>query len=360
MCGIIGYLGTERSINVVIDGLKNLEYRGYDSAGVAYFKNGSLDVKRCKGKIRDLVGAFGNVEITSHLAIGHTRWATHGKPSENNAHPHKSGPVVLVHNGIIENYLELKEVLEREGVGFTSETDTEVLCHMIERFHRELALEDSVVAALKEVRGSYAIAVLSEKEPDRLICARKDSPLVLGIGNGEYYVASDVPAFLNHCRNVIFMENDEYAVISNDGVELKTLNGELVYRDAVTVMWTPTMAEKGGFKHFMLKEIFEQPRAISDTLRGRYSLEHGLINLSELGLEDVPLTRINRIFLVACGTSWHACIIGKYLIEELAGLPVEVDIASEFRYRSPLVGSDDLFIAISQSGETADTLAALR
>ncbi|PNX50538.1 MAG: glutamine--fructose-6-phosphate transaminase (isomerizing), partial [Thermoplasmata archaeon M9B2D] len=360
MCGIIGYLGNEKSIQVVIEGLKNLEYRGYDSAGVAFFKNGNLDVKRCKGKIKDLISSFGSTDVSSHLAIGHTRWATHGKPSENNAHPHKSGPVVVVHNGIIENYLEVKSSLENDGFIFTSETDTEALCHLIEKYHRMFSLEDSVVRALNEIKGSYAIAVLSEKEPDRLVCARKDSPLVLGIGNGEYFVASDVPAFLNYCRNVIFMENDEYAVLSKDGVELKTLSGDQVYRDSSTIMWTPSMAEKGGFKHFMLKEIFEQPRAISDTVRGRYSLENGSINLAELGLEQIPLTKISKIFLVACGTSWHACTIGKYLIEELSGIPVEVDIASEFRYRNPLVKDGNLFIAVSQSGETADTLAALR
>lgn len=360
MCGIIGYIGKSKAVDVVIEGLKNLEYRGYDSAGIALIKHERIGVKRCKGKVRDLVALIDEDDRGAHIAIGHTRWATHGQPSENNAHPHRSGAVVLVHNGIIENYLQVKNALLQEGFCFSSETDTEVLCHLIEKYHRRMAIEEAVIQAMKDVRGSYAIAVLSERAPDRIVCARKDSPLVLGIGPGEYFVASDVPAFLNHCRNVLFLENDEFAVLSPEGVELRDIRGQQVYRDAVMVDWTPSMAEKGGYKHFMLKEIFEQPRAIADTVRGRFSLESGEINIREFGLDAKTIEKAERIFLVACGTSWHACLIGKQMIENLASVPVDVDVASEFRYRNPLIGKNDLFVAITQSGETADTLAALR
>jgi len=360
MCGIIGYIGSSDPVDVVIEGLKSLEYRGYDSAGVAYVKDGTIDVRRCEGKIRDLVSIMDAASHESSLAIGHTRWATHGRPSEDNAHPHRSGAVVIVHNGIIENYATVKKELEEEGFEFSSETDTEVVCHLIEKYHRNLPLEDAVTEAVKEIMGSYAIAVISERSPDRIVCVRKDSPLVLGVGDGEYFVASDVPAFLAHCRNVIFLENDEMAVLSHDGIEIRTLDGEQVFRDAVTVNWTPSMAEKGGFKHFMLKEIFEQSRAVADTVRGRFSPRTGEINLGEFGLSDEIITRARKIFIVACGTSWHAALIGKYFVEGIASVPVEVDIASEFRYRNPMIGSDDIFIAVTQSGETADTLAAQR
>lgn len=360
MCGIIGYIGGKSAVEIVIEGLKNLEYRGYDSAGIALLKDGKIEVKRCKGKVRELTGLLEESDGRAHVAIGHTRWATHGKPSENNAHPHRSGPVVLVHNGIIENYLELKSSLESDGVKFSSETDTEVLCHLVARYHRTMGIEDAVLHAAREVQGSFAVAVFSERSPDRIVCARRDSPLVLGIGDREYFIASDVPAFLNHCRSVLYLENDEFAVLSEEGVEIRDADGSQVYREATVVDWTPSMAEKGGFKHFMLKEIFEQPRALADTLRGRFSVETAEVNLREFGLEREYIRAIRRIFVVACGTSWHAGLIGKYTIEELASVPVEVDIASEFRYRRPLISRDDLFVAISQSGETADTLAALR
>lgn len=360
MCGIIGYIGRKSAVSIVIEGLKSLEYRGYDSAGIAMLKDGKIDVKRCKGKVRELTALVEESDGKAHLAIGHTRWATHGKPSENNAHPHRSGPVVLVHNGIIENYLELKSSLESEGVQFSSETDTEVLCHLVARYHRTMGIEEAVFRAAREVHGSFAIAVFSERSPDKIVCARRDSPLVLGVGDGEYFIASDVPAFLNHCRSVLYLENDEFAVLSDEGIEIRSADGSPVYREASTVDWTPSMAEKGGFKHFMLKEIFEQPRALADTIRGRFSVESAEVNLREFGLEGDYIRSVRRIFIVACGTSWHAGLIGKYTIEELTSVPVEVDIASEFRYRNPLISKGDLFVAISQSGETADTLAALR
>lgn len=360
MCGIIGYLGSKSAVDIVVEGLKNLEYRGYDSAGVAYLRNGQIEVRRCKGKIKALINIIDKSNSDSSVAIGHTRWATHGKPSENNAHPHRSGDVVIVHNGIIENYLELKNGLGKDGFSFISETDTEALCHLIEKYHRNMDIEESVINALKEVKGSYALVVVSEKSPGKIVCARKDSPMVLGVGDGEYFVASDVPAFLNYCRNVIFLENGETAVLSTDGVEIRDLEGNRVFRDAVAVNWTPSMAEKGGFKHFMLKEIFEQPRAVSDTIRGRVTQESGEVNLREFGLEESMIQGLRKIFIVACGTSWHAALIGKYLIEGIASVPVEVDIASEFRYRNPHIGKGDLFIAVTQSGETADTLAAQR
>ncbi|MEE9523778.1 MAG: glutamine--fructose-6-phosphate transaminase (isomerizing) [Thermodesulfovibrionales bacterium] len=360
MCGIIGYIGNNRSVDIVMEGLKSLEYRGYDSAGVAYMKENVIEVKRCEGKIRDLANILDKTESRSNIAIGHTRWATHGRPSENNAHPHRSGPVVVVHNGIIENYTEIKTELEKDGFEFSSDTDTEVVCHLIDKYHRNSDIEDAVFDALREIRGSYAIAVISENSPGKIICARKDSPLVLGVGDEEYFVASDVPAFLGHCRNVIFLENDEMAVLSSDGIEVRDAEGNQIFREAVTINWTPSMAEKGGFKHFMLKEIYEQPRAITDTLRGRYSHEKAEVNLHEFGLDLSTIKKFKRIFLVACGTSWHSALIGKYFIEDIASVPVEVDIASEFRYRGPLVEKGDLFIAITQSGETADTLAAQR
>lgn len=360
MCGIIGYVGNNSSVDIVMEGLKSLEYRGYDSAGVAYMQDNDIKIKRCEGKIRDLANILDRTGSGSNLAIGHTRWATHGRPSEINAHPHRSGAVVLVHNGIIENYMELKTELAKEGFEFSSDTDTEVVCHLIEKYHRNSDIEDAVLEALREIRGSYAIAVMSERSPGKIVCARKDSPLVLGIGDEEYFVASDVPAFLGYCRNVIFLENDEMAVLSSDGVEVMDAQGNQVFREAVTINWTPSMAEKGGFKHFMLKEIYEQPRAITDTLRGRYSHENAEVYLQEFGIDASTIKTFKRIFLVACGTSWHSAIIGKYFIEDIASVPVEVDIASEFRYRGPLIQKGDLFVAITQSGETADTLAAQR
>lgn len=364
MCGIIGYIGNRNAISVVMDGLKRLEYRGYDSAGIAYLADGRFDVKRCKGKIQELENIVNKIDILSGLAIGHTRWATHGRPSDENAHPHRSDGIVVVHNGIIENYIELKHRLASEGYIFTSDTDTEVLCHLINskiRDHRsEISLEDAVRLAIKELRGAYAFAVIDERMPDRIVAVRKESPLVIGIGDNEYFIASDIPAFLTYSRDVIFLENNEMALIKKDGLLITDFDGIQINKNKVTISWNPSMAEKGGYRHFMLKEIYEQPMAIADTFRGRISPEKGDVIIEEFGIDSDTIKEIDRIFIVACGTSFYAGMVGKYMIEELARIPVETDIASEFRYRYPLLTERSLLIAITQSGETADTLAALR
>ncbi len=324
------------------------------------FLRREIIIKRQKGKVKDLLSLFDAGRPVSHTAIGHTRWATHGKPSEENAHPHRSDGIVIVHNGIIENYLELKRNLVAEGYTFTSDTDTEVLCHLIHKFAGKHPLEDAVRHALKEVKGAYALAVMNEKEEGKVVGVRKDSPLCVGLGDGEYFIASDVPAFFNYSKDVIYLDDGEMVVMTDDGVVITTLEGEPIHREVVSIPWSPSMAEKGGYKHFMLKEIYEQPRAVADTLRGRFTLETGEVNLEEFGINEEEIAAINRIFIVACGTSWHAALVGKYLFEDMAKVPVEVDIASEFRYRNPLVGPKDLLIAITQSGETADTLAVQR
>lgn len=360
MCGIIGYTGKKNAVSIILEGLKRLEYRGYDSAGVAFFNERGVEIRKCTGKIKDLYAIIDSDKPFSATAIGHTRWATHGKPSEENAHPHKSGGIIIVHNGIIENYLQLKKKLIEEGYKFTSETDTEVLCHLIEKYTADYPLEDAVRKALKEVRGAYALAVINEKERGKIVGVRKDSPLVVGLGDGEFFLASDVPAFLNYSRDVIYLDDGEMVVMTGDGVVVTTLDGAPVQKEVVSVSWSPAMAEKGGYKHFMLKEIYEQPRAIADTLRGRFYPESGQVNMDEFGIKEEDLRKAQKIFIVACGTSWHAALIGKYMIEELARVPVEVDIASEFRYRNPVIGQDSLLVAITQSGETADTLAAQR
>lgn len=345
---------------MVLEGLRRLEYRGYDSAGIAFFSEGTITIKRQKGKVKDLLSLFDADRPASHTAIGHTRWATHGKPSEENAHPHRSDGIVIVHNGIIENYLELKRNLVAEGYTFTSDTDTEVLCHLIHKFAGDSPLEDAVRHALEGVKGAYAIAAINEKEEGKVVGVRKDSPLCIGLGYGEYFIASDVPAFFNHSKDVIYLDDGEMVVMTDDGVAITTLEGEPIHKEVISIPWSPSMAEKGGYKHFMLKEIYEQPRAIADTLRGRFTIETGEVNLEEFGLREEEITAVDRIFIVACGTSWHAALIGKYLIEDMARVPVEVDIASEFRYRNPIVRPNDLLVAITQSGETADTLAVQR
>ncbi len=360
MCGIIGYTGNKNAVTVILDGLKRLEYRGYDSAGIAFFSKKGVDVIRCKGKIKELASIVEKGNLASMTAIGHTRWATHGKPSEENAHPHRSDGIVVVHNGIIENYLILKKRLLLKGYKFYSDTDTEVLCHLIRDYANTLPFEEAVRAALREVRGAYALAVINEKEPGKVIGVRKDSPLVVGLGDGEYFIASDVPAFLSYSRNVMYLDEEEMVVLTNDGVLVTKLDGTPVQKEVQSITMSPSMAEKGGYRHFMLKEIFEQPRAVADTLRGRFSLDSGEVNLDEFGIPRNILKDIKKIFIVACGTSWHAGLVGKYMFEELARMSVEVDIASEFRYRKPLVGPGHLLIVISQSGETADTLAAQR
>lgn len=360
MCGIIGYTGHNDAISITLEGLKRLEYRGYDSAGVAFFDGASVNVRRCKGKISDLVALLSDNNPSSATAIGHTRWATHGKPSTENAHPHRSGGIALVHNGIIENYVELNKMLKAEGFIFTSETDTEIISHLINRYSGGRSLEEAVREAVKELRGAYALAVISEREPGKVVGVRKDSPLVLGLGEGEYFLASDIPAFLSRTRDVVFLEDGELVVITTDGYSISNAEGETLEKDVTHITWSSAMAEKGGYRHFMLKEIFEQPRSLADTLAGRLNVETGEVNLDEFHITCEELRALSKVFIVACGTSWHAGIVGKYLIEEIARLPVEVDIASEFRYRNPIVRGDELFISITQSGETADTLAAQR
>ncbi len=361
MCGIIGYTGNLNATEVVLEGLRRLEYRGYDSAGIAFFRDNSVEIKRCRGKIKDLVSLIDIDGDSSSTAIGHTRWATHGKPSDENAHPHRAGRIILVHNGIIENYIELKMELMSRGKRFNSETDTEVLCHLIDEEIEGRKLEDAMEIALKRVRGAYAIAVMNEDEPGKIVAVRKDCPLVIGVSKDGYFIASDIPAFLNYSRNVIFLDDGEMAILEGNKIIIKRLqDGSVVSKQPVHIEWSAAMAEKGGFKHFMLKEIFEQPQAISDTMRGMIYPEKGEINLEELNLDVKFIRNIKRILIIACGTSYHAGLIGRYIFEELARLPVSVEIASEFRYRNPVLVDGTLVIGISQSGETADTLQSIR
>ncbi|MBI5056221.1 MAG: glutamine--fructose-6-phosphate transaminase (isomerizing) [Nitrospirae bacterium] len=360
MCGIIGYIGKRNSIPVLINGLKRLEYRGYDSAGIAFFRNDKIEVRRCAGKIRDLEASIKNENLKSVIGLGHTRWATHGRPSEENAHPHRAGGIVLVHNGIIENYFELREDLKKKGHVFTSETDTEVICHLINSYSQKgLGFEDATREALKHVDGAYAVGIINEKEPDKIIAVKKDSPLVVGTGDGEFFIASDIPAFLKYTKNVVILENGDMATLTHQGVSFSNVQTKKPLKKVPSkISWSPSMAEKGGYKHFMLKEIFEQPRAIADTIRGRFSMGKGEVNLDEFSMKESALKNLSKIFLVACGTSWHSALIGKYMIEDMARVPCEVDIASEFRYRKPFIPKGSLVIVITQSGETADTLAA--
>ncbi len=362
MCGIIGYIGKEPAVPILIEGLKKLEYRGYDSSGIAVLQNGVFAVRRAVGKLQNLEALLRSETLNGRIGVGHVRWATHGRPSEENAHPHRAGSIVVVHNGIIENYTALKQELAAQGRSFLSETDTEVIAHLIDSCAAKqgCSLEQAVRDASLRLQGAYAIAAIDERNPEVVVGARKGSPLVVGLGQGEFFLASDIPAILHRTRDVLFLNDNEMVVLSREGVKITDLSGRELEREITRVMWNPVMAEKGGYRHFMLKEIYEQPRAIMDTIRGRVSQESGTIHLEELGLSTEKLRSIGKIFIVACGTSWHAGLVGKYMIEELAGIPTEVDIASEFRYRSPLVGRNDLFIAITQSGETADTLAAMR
>ncbi|MEK6742965.1 MAG: glutamine--fructose-6-phosphate transaminase (isomerizing) [Nitrospirota bacterium] len=361
MCGIIGYIGNESAVPILIEGLKKLEYRGYDSSGIAVLQNGKLVLRRAVGKLQNLESVLQREALTGTMGIGHVRWATHGRPSEENAHPHRAGSVVVVHNGIIENYAVLKKDLLAQGRTFLSETDTEVIAHLIDSIAAKgTGLEEAVREAARHLVGAYAIAVVDERTPDVMVAARKGSPLVIGLGQGEFFVASDIPAILHRTRDVLFLSDDEMAVLSAEGVRITDLRGNEVTREVTRVLWNPVMAEKGGYRHFMLKEIHEQPRAIMDTIRGRISQDTGVIHLEEIGIAPERFARFSKIFIVACGTSWHAGLVGKYMIEEMAAIPTEVDIASEFRYRKPLVNGDTLMIAITQSGETADTLAAMR
>ena len=361
MCGIVGYVGEEQCAALLVEGLRKLEYRGYDSAGVAVLGDKGLAVVRAKGKLANLEKRLGESMPQGATGIGHTRWATHGKPSDENAHPHKYGGVAVVHNGIIENHLELKEALISAGHKFSSETDTEIFAHLIqEEIEKGLRLPEAVRAALHKVRGTYALAVVSEKFPDMLVVSKNASPLVVGLGEDCNFVASDVPAILAHTRDVIYLEEGDFAVITKQGVELTDKSGHKLSRGVKRIEWTPTMAEKNGHKHFMHKEIHEQARALTDTIRGRASVEEGDVYLDGCRLDGKLVQRLTKVQIVACGTSWHASITGKLMIETLAKIPVEVDLASEFRYRDPLIDSNTLCIAVSQSGETADTLGSFR
>ncbi len=361
MCGIIGYIGKQKAVPIILDGLRRLEYRGYDSAGIALIHDGKTKIKRSVGKLRNLERVLPGEHLDGSIGLGHTRWATHGRPSEENAHPHKSGAITIVHNGIIENYLSLKKSLISEGHTFKSETDTEVLSHLIDKHRkREKSLEEAVMKALKEVKGSYALGIISEKDPGVIIGARNGCPLVLGLAQDGYFLASDVPAILNYTRQVIFLDDEELAIITPTQVRVTGLDGSPKKKEVTEIPWNPVMAEKGGYKHFMLKEIHEQPRSIMDTIRGRASIEDGAIHLEEIGLSSEDLKGVRRVYIIACGTSWHASLVGKFMMEELIRIPVEVDIASEFRYRNPIIEKNSLFVAVTQSGETADTLAALR
>lgn len=360
MCGIVGYLGHGEAAPIILDGLRRLEYRGYDSAGIATLHNGKISVARAEGKLINLEKRLQQNPLIGQRGIGHTRWATHGRPSEINAHPHKAGSIIVVHNGIIENYLELREQLKGQGHQFSSETDTEIIAHLIEEHTKKgSSFEQAVRQALTEVRGAYAIAVLCENEPDCLIAAKQGSPLVVGRGDGEFFVASDIPAMLAHTRQMVFLEDGELVIFTPEGIRYSSLAGQPLSKQEKTITWSPMMAEKGGYRHFMLKEIHEQPRAIADTIAGRLR-DEGDIYLEGLNLDAQQLAGFDKIFIIACGTSWHAALVGKFYLEKLCRIPVEVDIASEFRYRDPIVGPTTLTLLISQSGETADTLAALR
>jgi len=360
MCGIIGYLGPQEAMPIILDGLKRLEYRGYDSAGMAVIGDHGLAIRRSLGKLKELENLVRQDPLYGQVGIGHTRWATHGRPSETNAHPHRVGDIAVVHNGIIENYLELKEGLIKEGHRFSSETDTEIVSHLVVK-HLEAGAPylTAVQRTIKEIKGSYALAIINAQEPRMLVAARKESPLILGLGDGEYFLASDIPAILPYTRRVIFLEDHDLVVLGDGEFLLLNREGERIERPEHTITWSPAMAEKAGYKHFMQKEIFEQPRALIDTFRGRINPDQGEVMLQEIALSIDEIKDIRKIFLVACGTSFHAAMVGKTLIENLCRIPVEVELGSEFRYRNPLVDRHTLLIPISQSGETADTRAGL-
>jgi glucosamine--fructose-6-phosphate aminotransferase (isomerizing) len=369
MCGIVGYVGKKSVVPIIIEGLRRLEYRGYDSAGIAVAGNGNgLQLRRAEGKLRNLEEAIRLHPLDGTYGIGHTRWATHGRPTEENAHPHRdcTGKIVVVHNGIVENYLSLKKRLIEEGHKFATETDTEIIAHLIEKYsgnsgrgdHR--SLEDAVRQTVKQLTGVFALAVISTDEPNKIVAARNGPPAVIGLGNDEYFVASDVTAILYHTRDIFFLADGDMAIVTADGVQLTDFDGKPVVRQVQHVMWDPILAEKGGFKHFMLKEIYEQPRAVRDTTLGRVSQETGHIFLDQMEISEAEFRAAGKINIIACGTSWHAGQAGKFMIETLARVPVEVDYASEWRYRNPIVDPQTITLVISQSGETADTIAAQR
>ena len=371
MCGIVGYVGRKEVVPVIVEGLRRLEYRGYDSAGIAVGSPGcpKLDVRRASGKLGNLEEVLRERPLDGTFGIGHTRWATHGRPTEENAHPHRdcSGRIVVVHNGIVENYLELKRELTAQGHKFVTETDTEIIAHLIEQIQKQsetsgtpLSLEDAVRRAARRMSGAFALGVLSAAEPDKIVAARQGPPVVIGVGEGESFVASDVPGILQHTRNIYFLADGDMAILTPEGVTLTDFEGHPVDRAITRIQWDPIQAEKGGFKHFMLKEIWEQPQAIRETTLGRVSLNTGSVFLGEMEISDKELAAATNINIAACGTSWHAALTGKYMIERLARMPVDVDYASEYRYRNPIAGPGALGLLITQSGETADTLAAQR
>jgi glucosamine--fructose-6-phosphate aminotransferase (isomerizing) len=371
MCGIVGYVGKKEVVPVIIEGLRRLEYRGYDSAGIAVAGNGDgFQIRRAEGKLRNLEEAIRLKPIAGTYGIGHTRWATHGRPTEENAHPHRdcTGKIVVVHNGIVENYVQLKKKLIEEGHKFSTETDTEVIAHLVEKHMAEAAagngkrvsLEDAVRKTVKMLTGVFALGVISTDDPDKIVAARNGPPAVVGMGKDEYFIASDVPAILHHTRDIFFLADGDMAIITKSGVQLTDFDGNPIERKIQHITWDPIMAEKGGFKHFMLKEIYEQPRSVRDTTLGRVSLDSGKVFLDEMQITEDEFRKARKINIAACGTSWHAGLAAKFMIERLARLPVEVDYASEWRYRDPIISPDDITLLITQSGETADTIAAQR
>jgi glucosamine--fructose-6-phosphate aminotransferase (isomerizing) len=371
MCGIVGYVGPKKAVPVIIEGLRRLEYRGYDSAGIAVGSptSSTLEVRRAPGKLKNLEEVLREHPIDGSYGIGHTRWATHGRPTEENAHPHRdcTGRIVVVHNGIVENYLDLKRELTAQGHKFVTETDTEIIAHLIEQVQKDavaagapIPLEVAVRRAVKRLTGAFALGVLSAAEPDKIVVARFGPPVIIGVGEGESFVASDVPGILHHTRNIYFLADGDMAILTLAGVELTDFEGNPIQRNLTHILWDPIQAEKGGYKHFMLKEIWEQPQAVRDTTLGRVSLDSGQVFLGEMKIADEELARAASINIAACGTSWHAALTGKYMIERLARLPVDVDYASEYRYRNPIPDANALGLLITQSGETADTLAAQR
>jgi glucosamine--fructose-6-phosphate aminotransferase (isomerizing) len=364
VCGIVGYIGPKKVVPLILDGLRRLEYRGYDSAGIAVVgTDGQVQIRRAPGKLHNLEEVIRQSPLDGLYGIGHTRWATHGRPTEENAHPHRdcTGRVVVVHNGIVENYVELKHQLQKEGHKFVTETDTEIIAHLVEKHMQEGGpLEDAVRKAVKQLTGVYSLAILSSADLNKIVAARTGPPSVIGLGDGEYFVASDIPAILAHTRNMFFLADGDIAVLTPNGVRVMDLDGNTMERAVQYISWDPIQAEKGGFKHFMQKEIFEQPRAVRDTLLASVALDSAKVFLDKMDISEEEFRTFTNVKIVACGTSWHAGLTGKFMIEQLARIPVEVDYGSEFRYRDPIIDSKTLTICISQSGETADTLAAQR
>jgi glucosamine--fructose-6-phosphate aminotransferase (isomerizing) len=362
MCGIIGYIGAKPVVPVLLDGLRRLEYRGYDSAGIAVVNGRGIELRRSAGKLSNLEQVISEDPLQGVYGLGHTRWATHGRPTEENAHPHRdcTGRIVVVHNGIIENYLELKRELQSKGHKFVTETDTEVVAHLVEEESKGDGLENAVLRAMTRLRGLFAIVLISAEDQEKIVAVRNGPPVVVGLGDSEWFVASDIPAILQHTRDVVFLDDQEIAVATRDGVRFMRMSGDVIEKKPQRVTWDPVQAEKAGYKHFMLKEIFEQPAAVRETILGRVSQDTGRVHLEEMNLSDEVFREVTKVQLIACGTSWHAGLVGKFLIEQLARLSAEVDYGSEFRYRSPVVDDKTLTVIITQSGETADTLAALR